>query len=309
MIEYATFPPMAFGCMGLHPDKRAASIDAVGKALELGFRHFDNADLYPGPALTGASEQLLGEAFAEHSVDRSKVFIASKCGIVFSQQREGHRYKAFDSSPHHLRTSVEESLRRLKTDYLDLFYIHRIDYLTAPMEAAEALQQMRAEGKIRAVGLSNYDVHQARAFSVGCPVDALQLEFNLLHQRPLADGMHALATEWRIPLFAWSPLASGRLAHGGASGSDWLTQREDGVKLQLKQLADDLGISVSQLSMAWLQHLPGPVVPIVGSLNPSHLADASGASAVSLPPDLWYQLLVIGRGHPIPYSPKPTVLD
>jgi aryl-alcohol dehydrogenase-like predicted oxidoreductase len=295
--------------MGLQPERRSASIDAVGKALELGFRHFDNADLYPSPNLAGASEMLLGETLVKHNVDRAEVFIASKCGIVFPQQREGSRYKQYDSSPDYLRTSVENSLRRLKVDYLDLFYIHRIDYLTSPVRSAETLNALRSEGKIRAVGLSNYDVHQARAFAAACPVDALQLEFNLLHQQPLTDGTHALATEWQIPLFAWSPLASGRLARAGDSTQDWVDQREAGVRIQLQRIADEHGISLSQLALAWLLHLPGPVVPIVGSLNPSHLKDAMGAATVQLEPDLWYHLLTIGRGQPIPYARKPIILE
>jgi aryl-alcohol dehydrogenase-like predicted oxidoreductase len=295
--------------MSLHPERRTPSVDAVGKALELGFRHFDNADLYPSPHLAGTSEALLGEALTEHRADRSEVFITSKCGIVFPQQRKGNRYKQYDSSPDYLRSSVEQSLKRLKTDYLDLFYIHRIDYLTAPLRSAETLHALRSEGKIRAVGLSNYDVHQARAFAAVCPVDAVQLEFNLLHQQPLTDGTHALATEWQIPLFAWAPLATGRLARVADEAPDWLAQRETGVQLHLKRIADDRGISLSQLALAWLQHLPGPVVPIVGSLNPSHLADAIGASNVQLEHDLWYHLMTIGRGLPIPHSRKPIILE
>lgn len=308
MATTVTHPSIAFGCMGLHPQRPTAAIDAVGKALALGFRHFDNADLYPSPDWAGASETLLGEALAEHKVERSKVFIASKCGIVFPQQRQGNRYKAYDSSPEYLRSSVEASLKRLQTDYLDLFYLHRIDYLTAPTQSADTLNALRAQGKIRAVGLSNYDVHQARAFAAVCPVDALQLEFNLLHQQPLADGTHALATEWQIPLFAWSPLAAGRLARNADSTPDWLTQREAGVQVQLQRIAADCGLSLSQLALAWLQHLPGPVVPIVGSLNATHLAEASAAQTVTLPRDLWYQMMVIGRGHPIPSAAKPIII-
>ncbi|MCC5846586.1 MAG: aldo/keto reductase [Verrucomicrobia bacterium] len=169
---------IAFGCMGLHPEKRQISLEAVGKALELGFRHFDNADLYPGPALSGSSEKLLGEALRVHGVPRESVVIASKCGIVFPQMREGQRFKAYDSSAGYVRSAVEASLRRMDCDYLDLFYIHRIDYLTAPQEVAGELEALRAEGKIRQIGLSNHDVGQVRAFARHATVDALQVEIS-----------------------------------------------------------------------------------------------------------------------------------
>ena len=166
---------LAFGCMSLRPDTKEQGIKAILTAFELGINFFDTADVY-GPA---DSELILGEALSEGKIAREEVVIASKCGIVFQGMNPAYTYKAYDLSPGYIKTSCEASLQRLGVDYIDLYQPHRIDYLTHPDETARALEDLRSEGKIRHVGVSNYTVDEIRAISALYaprePADAVQL--------------------------------------------------------------------------------------------------------------------------------------
>ena len=293
--------PLALGCMSLEYDIEKQSKQTVLKAFELGINFYDTADVYG----RGDSEQILGAALREGKIPRDQVVIASKCGIVFPGMVEAYTHKAYDLSANYLKSSCEASLRRLETDYIDLYQPHRIDYMTHPDETARALEELRTEGKILHAGVSNYTVGEIRALSASIRLESLQTKFSLLELEPLETDLAAVCLEMKMSVLCYSPNHGGVLAGRPLAHGDWQEQREQGVVTQATAFAEQYGITLSQLSLAWLLQLPGGVVPLVGTANPGHLSEAAAAIGVTLDRDDWYELLVIARGRPMPWRQRP----
>jgi len=221
---------------------------------------------------------------------------------VFPDMDPDYTHKAYDLSPRYLKASCEASLKRLQTDYLDLYQPHRIDYLTHPEEVARGLDDLKAEGKIRHVGVSNYTADEIRALSSFVRLESLQTQFSLLHLEPIETGLTAVCQEKQMNVLCWSPNHRGVLAGAKASGhDDWRAQREQGVVTQMSAFASEAGVTTSQMALAWLMHLPG-VIPLVGTANADHLSEAAAAVDVQIDRDDWYELMVIGRGRPMPWG-------
>ncbi|HCV25056.1 MAG: aldo/keto reductase [Candidatus Latescibacteria bacterium] len=293
---------IAYGGMSLTGDRAEEGIAAVAAAFEQGINFFDTADVYG----RGEAESILGSALKEAGINRDDVVIASKCGIVFQGMEPAYDYKAYDLSEDYLIKSCEASLERLGVDYLDLYQPHRVDYLTHPEETAAALEKLQADGKIRHAGVSNHTADEIRALSAYTRIESLQTQFSLLHLEPLETGLSAVCCEQQMSILCWSPLQRGALTgmrtfdHG-----DWQQQREAGVVAQVEPMAQALGVTAGQLSLAWLMQLPGGVIPLVGTANADHITEAIQAADISLARDDWYELMVIGRGRPMPWGQRP----
>ena len=293
---------IVFGCMSLKPDNPEAGKRAVARALELGINAFDNADVYA----RGESERIMGEALREAGADRDDLFITSKCGIVFQGMEPAYEFKAYDLSADYVKRSCEASLKRAGLDYFDLYQPHRIDYLAHPEETAGALEELKDEGKIRHVGLSNYSVEEVRAFAAYGRAESLQLPLSLLHLEVIENGLTALCHEMKMSVLAYSPLHRGVLtAKKARSHSDWQEQREQGVVAQVAEMAERYGATPGQISLAWMMQMPGGVFPLVGTANPDHIAEAAGAADITLDRDDWYELMTIARGRPMPWYQAP----
>jgi aryl-alcohol dehydrogenase-like predicted oxidoreductase len=293
---------IAYGGMSLTGDRAEEGIAAVAAAFEQGINFFDTADVYG----RGEAESILGSALKEAGINRDDVVIASKCGIVFQGMEPAYDYKAYDLSEDYLIKSCEASLERLGVDYLDLYQPHRVDYLTHPEETAAALEKLQADGKIRHAGVSNHTADEIRALSAYTRIESLQTQFSLLHLEPLETGLSAVCCEQQMSILCWSPLQRGALTgmrtfdHG-----DWQQQREAGVVAQVEPMAQALGVTAGQLSLAWLMQLPGGVIPLVGTANADHITEAIQAAVISLARDDWYELMVIWRGRPMPWGQRP----
>ena len=294
--------PIALGCMSLGSDKLEQSKATVQRAYELGINFFDTADVYG----RGDSETVLGTILKEMNPPREDVFIATKCGIVFQGMKSDYDYKAYDLSPQYLKASCEASLKRLGLEYVDLYQPHRIDYLTHPEETARALEDLTAEGKIRHVGISNYTVEEIRALSAYVRLESLQTQYSLLFLEPLETGLAATCLEHNMAVLPWSPLHKGILTGARSLPHDnWQQQREAGIVAQLQPFAEAYRVTLGQLSLAWLMQQPGPVIPLVGTANPDHIAEAAAAANTPLDRDDWYELTVIARGRPMPWGQRP----
>ena len=293
---------VAYGAMSLRPDDAANGKAAAQRAYELGVNFFDTADVYS----SGGAEEILGGALRDAKVPRDQVFVASKCGIVFPGMDASYEYKAYDLSKSYLKASCEASLKRLGFSYLDLYQPHRIDYLTHPEECAEAIEELKAEGKVRFAGVSNYTADEIRALGAYTTLSSLQTQFSLLHLEPLETGLHAVCLEKGMAILAWSPLDRGMLTGAREfERGDWREQRQLGVVTQVKEFADRYGVTPSQLALRWLLELPGPVIPLVGSANPAHIEEAVGALDFTIERDDWYELMVTARGRPMPWGQPP----
>ena len=295
---------LALGCLSLTPEKEEASKAAVLRAYELGINFFDTANVYG----RGTSEEILGRSLRQGGIARQDVVIASKCGVVFQGMDERYTYKAYDLSPGYLKSSCEASLKRLGVDYIDLYQLHRIDYLTHPEEIARALEDLKTSGKIRHVGVSNYTADEIRALSAYINLESLQTQFSLLHLEPLETGLTSVCLEKKMNVLCWSPLHQAVLT--GAKPlphNDWQKQREAGIVVQLRAFAESYGVTLGGLSLAWLMHLPGGVIPLVGSANVDHITEAAAAVEVAFERDDWYELMVIARGRPMPWGQRPYI--
>ena len=293
---------ISLGCMSLTPEREEEGKAAVRRGFELGINFYDTADVYG----RGESERILGEALAAGGIAREDVIIASKCSIVFPGMAPEYEYKAYDLSPAYIKASCEASLKRLGADYIDLYQLHRIDYLTHPEEIARALEELQSEGKIRHAGVSNYTVDEIRALSNYVRLESLQTQFSLLFLEPLESGLAPVCQEKKMNMLCWSPLHQAVLTGKvGLPHSDWQKQREVGVVAQLAHFAERYNVTLSQLALAWLMQLPGGVIPLVGTANAAHIEEAAAAVGLTLDRDDWYEMMVIARGRPMPWGQRP----
>jgi predicted oxidoreductase len=274
----------------LRGDDVARAQSLVEAALESGINLLDTADIYGfnGRDGFGDAERLLGRVFAADPGLRRQVVLASKGGII-----PGVPY---DSSASHLTRACEESLRRLGTDCLDLYQVHRPDVLTHPAELARTLESLVRSGKARAVGVSNFTPAQTAALlaHLTVPLASTQPEFSPLALDPLDDGTLDLAMQHGVSVLAWSPLGGGRLAD--AEG-DELAQR---VRMELDVQAERYGVARAAAAYSWLMAHPAGVIPIVGSQQPGRIRAAADACKVRWTRAEWYRVLVAARGSPLP---------
>lgn len=286
---------LAYGCWRLAGSEGGPRIDeadairAVHAAFEAGYTLFDHADIYG----RGECERIFGRALREVSGMRQRIVLATKCGICPPWDGRTHCY---NSSAAHIIASVEDSLRRLGVDFVDLLMLHRPDYLGDPAEIAGAFAQLRVTGKVREFGVSNYRPSQLTALQKQCamPLIVNQVEVSLGALAALDDGTLDQCIGEGITPLAWSPLAKGNLL---AEPQD---ERERWLKTQIESLAVDKSATPAAIAMAWLLRHPSRMVPIVGSVNPQRIREATRAAAIELTREEWYTLLTAARGKPIP---------
>ncbi len=263
----------------------------VESVFEAGINFFDTADIYgfQNPQVGfGDAEALLGEVFKQAPSLRAKMVLASKGGIIPPTP--------YNSSYDYLVKACEASLRRLNTDVLDLWQIHRPDLLTHPAEIARAVDHLIQAGKIRTFGISNYTVAQARALSAHLNTDivSFQPEFSPLALDAMTDGTLDLAMEIGASVLAWSPLGGGRLAKDGDD------IRTKAVIAALDKVAATHGVSRTSIAYAWVASHPSQPIALVGTQNPQRILETREVSKIQLSPDEWYQILVASRGAPMP---------
>lgn len=281
---------IAFGTWAFGGDWGAADLqdskDAIHRALELGINLFDTAQGYG----FGVAEQLLGEALRERT-RREEVIIATKGGL----RMDGDRLLR-DASRRWLREGVESSLRNLGSDYIDIYQVHWPDLHTPPEETAGALEELVQEGKIRHVGVSNYDVDQMQALGRFGRVETLQPPYHLF-RRDIKETILPYTAEHDIGVLVYGPIAhgllSGRMTESTTfDADDWRSKSPDftgetfrrnlAVVERLKGVARERDISLPQLAVAWTLANPAVHVAIVGARRPSHLEGTALAADIKL---------------------------
>ena len=289
---------LAYGCWRLSaPD--AAGAAAVRAAIDAGFTLFDHADIYGG----GACEEIFGAVMKESPELRGRVLISSKCGIRLPHVGGAGEPYRYDSRREHIVASCEGSLRRLRVERIDLYQIHRPDFLAHPEEVAAAFDELLRAGKVREFGVSNFRATQVTALQSACPMRLCvnQIEFSLLQRAPLHDGTLDQCFAEEITPLAWSPLGGGQLADG--AGDLLRSQREyqpQRVLPLLDEIAARHGATRSGIALAWLLRHPAGVVPIVGTTNRARIADAVRAESIELSREEWYALLSAAEPEPLP---------
>lgn len=271
------------------------ALDAAGRlrwieqCLDLGITSFDHADIYGNYSVEG----LFGDALAAAPALRERMQLVTKCGIkLTSTRRPGHAIKSYDTSAAHVVASVEESLRALRTDRLDLLLIHRPDLLMDPAELSEAFRQLQSAGKVLHVGVSNHTPSQFALLHRRIPLSTNQVELSPLHLDALTDGTLDQALDLGIRPMIWSPLAGGRL----------FTETDDAsyrVRFALEEVGTAHGVSPATAAYAWILRHPSRPVPITGSGRREALQEAVAALDVSMTREEWYRIWRAGAGRDV----------
>jgi len=262
---------------------RGEVLDLIQYCLEQGITTFDHADIYGDYTC----EQRFGETLAASGIDRSAIQLVSKCGIkLVSPSRPAHRIKCYDTSCSHILTSVENSLRCLQTDYLDLLLIHRPDPLLDPREVNEAFVQLRQSGKVHYFGVSNFlpSQFEALAAKLDVPLVTNQIEYSVMNLDAHADGSVDLCQRLEIRPMAWSPLGGGRLFRDDS-------ERVRRLRETLTRIGRDLGgATVEQVALAWILRHPVRFVPVLGTGNRDRIAKAVEAMDLELSSEQWFEI-------------------
>ena len=262
----------------------------IEQALDLGITSFDHADIYGGYRV----EALFGQALAAAPGLRQRLQLVTKCGIkLIGDQRPAHAIKSYDSSRAHVLASVDESLRALRTDRIDLLLMHRPDLLMAPDELADTFRQLRAAGKVLHFGVSNHTPGQVAMLHRRHPLATQQIEYSPLQMQALSDGTLEQCVDLGLRPMIWSPLAGGRLF----GGQDEQAHR---VRAVLADLAQRRGVSLATLAYAWILRHPSRPLPITGSGRLQALQEAVAALDVPLTAEDWYRVWQASTGHEVP---------
>ena len=291
------------GCMRMP----ALSVDQAEKmiqtAVELGVNFFDNATCY---GEDGEAEKRFGDAFKQSGLKREDVIIQSKCGLRFERNE-------FDWSKENILTSVDESLSRMKLDYLDALLLHRPDLIFEPEQVAEAFDILAKNGKVRYFGVSNVPPMELELLKryVKQPLVFNQVQFSL-EQSQLIDQplyMNNLTTERSvdrdngtidycrlsdITMQAWSPLQ-----HGFFKGCFVDSPEFPELNKVLAELGDKYGVSKTAIAIAWILRHPAKMQAIAGTMNPVHLKEICDATKVELTHNEWYKLY-LASGKKLP---------
>ncbi len=289
--------PIAYGCWRFAGTDTSSARSKVDAALEAGINLFDHADIYgcDGGGSFGDAEELFGRVLAEDSSLRDRMVIATKGGIVLGLP--------YDSSAAWIRQACEDSLRRLQIDVIDLYQIHRPDFLGHPAEVAATLTALREEGKIREVGVSNYTASQFRALQAHLPfpIATNQPEFSCWKHGALRDGVLDLCMETGTTPLAWSPFGGGIIG----MSRDEAAQEENGSQLAalidaLDSVAAAQGVERSAVALAWVLAHPAGIIPIIGTQRTERIKQSTQALDVKLDRATWNSILIAAQGEPLP---------
>lgn len=286
---------VGLGCMGFShaygaPIEKSEAISAIRAAFDIGYTFFDTAECYIGTNPDGSisyNEELVGEALADH---RNEVQIATKFGV-----RHDGRNIITDSRPEVIRKSVENSLRKLKTDHIDLYYQHRIDKNIPAEEVAGVMSELIKEGKITHWGISEANEEYLRKADAVCHVTAVQNRYSMMYRD--YESLFPVLEELGIGFVAFSPMANGLLSGKYDSQSSFSADDYRSVMPQftakameenkelfyvLRQLAEDKNAALSQISMAWMLCKKPWIVPIPGTRKTERMKENVGAADIIL---------------------------
>lgn len=291
----AEFSRMAYGTWRLLATRPTAQEvnRRLHVCLECGITTIDTAEIYGRYEVEG----LLGAALALSPGLRERLEIVTKAGIyVPCEALAACRTAHYDATGRRLAGSLEKSLRLLGTDRVDLFLVHRPDWLTRAEDTADGLDELLASGKIGAAGVSNYSAAQFELLNAHMRqrLATNQVEFHLLRPEPVTDGTFALCEGSGVAPMAWSPLAGGRLFAAGEPAAQRLAAAAEGMAARYG------GATLEQLAYAWVMALPCGPLPVVGTNREERIRSAAAADGLRLEREDWYALWEAAQGRKVP---------
>jgi len=262
-------------------------IRLMNACLESSVTTFDHADIY-GDYTT---EKEFGDAFKQSNITRDDIQLISKCGIVYASPKRPTKIKHYNYSRDYIITSVDNSLKNLATDYLDLLLLHRPSPLMEPNEIMEAIAKLGQEGKIKSFGVSNFTTSQVELISSEVPVEVNQIEFSLTQNKALFDGTLDQMMVKKMTPMAWSPL-------GEVFKND--TEQTRRIHKCLGSLLEKYSATEDQLLLAWILKHPANIHPVVGTTDQIRIKEANNALQINLELEDWFSILVASQGHKVP---------
>jgi len=261
--------------------------DIVQLCLELGINTFDHADTYGGYAC----EELFGDIIKKRSVKREDIVLFTKCGInIPHTSRPDIRIKHYDTSREHIINSLDNSLKKLRTDYVDVFLLNQLDPLSNLEETALTLQKLKESGKVKNIGVVNFSVshHQLLSSFLRVPIVTNHVELNLLNTSALDNGQIDYIKQKYMRPMATSPLAEGLIANSNEK-----------IPLRVRAKLEDFGAKYNanfeSIAVAWLVKLGA--LPLIGTTNEQRIRNIVAAFAINLTRQDWYELYTVSRGE------------
>lgn len=295
---------VGMGCMGLsrsygeRPDRKY-SVDLIAQAVDMGYTFFDTAPLYGTEDAPHDNEELLGEALKPY---RDKIVLATKCGVEFDWSDPSTNKRVLtDARPDVIKKSLEDSLKRLQTDHIDLYYLHRVDPKVPIEEVAATMKELYQEGKILHWGLSAVDEATIRKAHAVFPLTAIENRYSMMYRS--TEDLFPTLEELNIGLVAYSPLANGLLTNAYTKADlknfarsddnrsvmpqfteEGMDKNKDLLAL-IQKIAEEKQATPGQISLAWMIDKKPWIVPIPGSKKASRLKENLGARDVELSQD------------------------
>ncbi len=293
-------PALAVGCMRIKDLTPGETQAFIKTAMDEGAVFFDHADVYGD----GLCEEMFAEAIGMNAAVREKIIIQTKCGIV--------RGKMFDFSRERILTAVDASLKRLRTEYIDVLLLHRPDALVEPEEVADAFEQLHSQGKVRHFGVSNQNPMQIQLLQkfVRRPIVANQMQLSAAFANMVVKGLHVNMLDdvavdrdgyildfcrlHDITIQTWSPFQ-----HGYFGGVFLDNPEYPELNAKLNELAGKYGITPTGVAIAWLMRHPAGFQTVTGTTKPSRLVECIRATDVKMTREDWYALY-LAAGYTLP---------
>lgn len=293
-------PVMAVGCMRINRLVKQEAEHFLQAALDMGANFFDHADVYGN----GTCEEIFADAIHMNDTVREKILLQSKCGI-----RPG---VAFDFSKSHILEAVDGTLKRLKTDYLDVLLLHRPDALVEPEEVAEAFDILYNNGKVRNFGVSNQNPMQMQLLQrfIKQPIVANQLQLSITNAKMISQGLHVNMLDDPsvnrdgsvldfcrlndITIQPWSPFQYG-FFEGVFLDNDKFPE----LNAKINEIAAKYDVTNTTIAMAWLLRHPAKMQPVTGTMNVKRLKDCARAADIRLTREEWYEIY-LSAGNKLP---------
>src|SRR5215203_873750 len=258
-----------------------ASMERIVRlCLELGINTFDHADVYGDYQC----EELFGNLIANNSIKREDIILFTKCGLrIPNTSQPGLRITHVDTSKEHILKSIDNSLKKLRTDYIDIFLLNGFDPIADLEETAATLRQLKEKGKIKNIGIANFSVfqHQLLASYLQLPIVTNHIELNLLNTSALDNGQIDYIKQRYMRPLASSPLAAGRIA----DGEDFVATR---LRKILLEISTKYNADIESIAVAWLFKLGA--LPLIGTTEESRIRNIAKAVSIDLDREDWYEL-------------------
>lgn len=266
------------------------SLQLIEDCISIGITTFDHADIY-GHYTT---EALFGKALANHKSLREKIQVVTKCGIrLVTPNRPDNQIKSYSTTKDYIVKSVEQSLKNLQTDYIDMLLIHRPSPIMNPAEIAEAFELLKSECKVLHFGVSNFTTSQFKMLHGFFPLQTNQIEISPLYLTPFIDGSLDQCIQYGIKPMAYSTLAGGKF---------FAKNPEDSV-VRINTVVNDLSnkynVPADQILTAWLLKHPSGILPIIGSTKINRIQSAVDSLHVQISDEEWFRIWEASTGHEV----------